>query len=170
MQTNHCTNTKANKSANKRSLRKHTHNDIPFMEALYASTRESELAMTNFSQQEKLDFLKQQFSAQYSHYTQHYCTDAFNIIEFDNAPIGRLFVDYWEKEIRIVDIALMPEYRNTGVGTYFFHQLFEQAKTSGKSVTIHVEHNNPAKRLYERLGFELKTKTNDIYLLMEWRP
>jgi len=156
--------------ANKTTLRKYTHKDIPFMETLYASTRENELSMTQFSPQEKRDFISQQFSAQYQHYTQHYCTDAFNIIELDNKPIGRLFVDYWDNEIRIVDIALMPENRNTGLGTYFFHQLFAQAKSSGKSVTIHVEHNNPARRLYERLGFTLKTQTNEIYLLMEWRP
>lgn len=153
----------------KTSLRKHTHDDIPFMQDLYASTRESELAMTNFSPSEKLNFLSQQFNAQYQHYTQNYCTDAFNIIELNNKPIGRLFVDYWEKEIRIVDIALIPEYRNAGLGTYYFHQLFSQARSSGKSVTIHVEHNNPARQLYERLGFALKTQTNEIYLLMEWQ-
>lgn len=152
------------------SLRPYTLDDIPFMQTLYASTRKDELAMTNFTEQEKLNFISQQFKAQISHYTQNYCTEAFNIVELDNISIGRLFVDYWEQEIRIVDIALMPEYRNTGLGTYFFHQLFEQAKASRKSVTIHVEHNNPAKRLYERLGFVLKTQTNDIYLLMEWCP
>jgi len=159
-----------NQWTNKITLRKYSDSDIPFMQALYASTRESELAMTNFTAQEKLDFINQQFTAQTAHYTQHYCIDAFNIIELDGVPIGRLFVDYWEKEIRIVDIALMPEHRNTGLGTYLFNQLFEQAKLDGKTVTIHVEHNNPAKRLYERLGFNLKTKTNEIYLLMEWRP
>jgi len=154
----------------KTSLRKFTQDDIPFMQSLYATTRESELALTNFSEQEKLSFITQQFNAQYQHYIQHYCTDSFNIIELENNPIGRLFVDYWEKEIRIVDIALMPEYRNAGIGSYYFKQLFDQAKESGKSVSIHVEHNNPAKRLYERLGFQLKTRTNEIYLLMEWQP
>lgn len=155
---------------NKTYLRKHTQADIPFMQALYASTRESELALTNFSELEKQNFVSQQFSAQYQHYTQHYCTDNFNIIEYDDQPIGRLFIDDWEKEIRIVDIALMPAYRNCGIGTYYFQQLFEQARKNGKSVSIHVEHNNPAKRLYERLGFQLKTRTNEIYLLMEWQP
>ena len=109
--------------AKKVSIRKYTADDMPFMQALYASTRESELAMTNFTEQQKVDFIDQQFTAQYHHYTQHYCTDAFSIIELDKVSIGRLFVDYWEQEIRIVDIALMPTYRNSGLGTYFFHQL-----------------------------------------------
>jgi len=159
-----------NQWADKVTLRKYRDSDISFMQALYASTRESELAMTNFSQQEKINFIHQQFSAQTAHYTQHYCADAFNIIELEGKPIGRLFVDYWDNEIRIVDIALISEYRNTGLGTFLIQQLFEQARESKKAVTIHVEHNNPAKRLYERLGFKLKTKTNEIYLLMEWIP
>lgn len=156
--------------AKKVSLRKYSIDDMSFMQELYASTRESELAMTNFSAQQKLDFISQQFNAQWSHYTQHYCTDAFNIIEHNGTSIGRLLVDYWDREIRVVDIALMPQYCNSGLGTYFFNQLFEQAKASDKPVTIHVEFNNPARRLYERLGFELKTKASDIYLLLEWRP
>lgn len=152
------------------SLRKYTAFDLPFMQALYASTRESELAITNFSEQEKETFIAQQFNAQLQHYSQHYCTDEFNIIEYEGSPIGRLFVDHWPSEIRIVDIALTPEFQGKGLGTYFFQRLFSQAKKNKKPVSIHVEHNNPAKKLYERLGFQLKTKTNDIYLLMEWQP
>jgi len=155
---------------NKISLRKATDSDIPFMLTLYASTRENELAMTNFTQQEKLDFVEQQFNAQYAHYNQHYCSDYFNIIELNGLPAGRLFVDYWQTEIRIVDIVLAVEHRNTGLGSYLFKELFKESKETGKPVTIHVEHNNPAKRLYERLGFVLKTQTNEVYLLMEWLP
>ncbi|MFL0801139.1 MAG: GNAT family N-acetyltransferase [Agarilytica sp.] len=150
-------------------LRLYEDKDLPFMQALYASTRADELSAANFSLAEKTAFLQQQFFAQTQHYIQHYCTDAFNIIEFDGEPIGRFFVDYWEKEIRVVDIALMPSYRGRGLGTYLFNQLFKQAKQCRQDVTIHVEHNNPAKKLYERLGFSLKNKTNDIYLLMVWR-
>ncbi|MBU2871894.1 GNAT family N-acetyltransferase [Colwellia sp. E2M01] len=152
------------------SLRKSTQSDIPFMLSLYAATRASELAMTNFSEQEKHMFVEQQFNAQFTHYHQHYCSDYFNIIEQDGEAVGRLFVDYWENEIRIVDIALAPEHRNNGLGSYLFQKLFKQAREMGKSVTIHVEKNNPAKRLYERLGFVLKTQTNEVYLLMEWIP
>lgn len=164
------TTTSSHPEINNISLRRATQSDIPFMLNLYASTRESELAMSNFTQQEKLDFVKQQFTAQYSHYNQHYCSDFFSIIELDEKSVGRLFVDYWETEIRIVDITLSPEHRNNGLGSYLFKELFKQAKETSKSVTIHVEHNNPAKHLYERLGFELKTQTNEIYLLMQWIP
>ncbi|MFT5083444.1 MAG: ribosomal protein S18 acetylase RimI-like enzyme [Lentisphaeria bacterium] len=150
------------------TLRLYTDNDLPFMQALYASAREDELAAANFSPVEKKVFLQQQFSAQSLHYTQHYCADAFNIVEFNGEPVGRFFVDYWENEIRVVDITLMPGYRGKGLGSHLFNQLFHEANKRKQCVTIHVEHNNPAKKLYERLGFSLKSKTNDIYLLMEW--
>jgi ribosomal protein S18 acetylase RimI-like enzyme len=140
------------------------------MLSLYGSTRESELAMTNFTEQEKRVFSEQQFNAQYAHYNQHYCSDYFNIVELDGLPVGRLFVDYWQTEIRIVDIALAADYRNTGLGSYLLNGLFKQARKTNKAVTIHVEHNNPAKRLYERLGFVFKTQTNEVYFLMEWLP
>lgn len=152
------------------SLRTHTADDLAFMQALYASTREAELALTNFTQKEKEAFIQQQFSAQYQHYLRHYNSEKFDIVEFDGQAIGRLFVDHWENEIRIVDIALTPAFQNKGLGSYLFAQLFEQAKAANKAVTIHVEHNNPARNLYERLGFELKTQTNEIYLLMQWTP
>ncbi|WP_440875145.1 GNAT family N-acetyltransferase [Thalassotalea sp. PLHSN55] len=152
------------------TLRQHNADDLPFMLALYATTRQAELAMTNFSEQEKNQFISQQFNAQYQHYLQHYNSEHFDIIELNGAAIGRLFVDYWTNEIRIVDITLTSQYQNQGIGSYLFEQLFTLARAKKKPITIHVEHNNPAKKLYQRLGFELKTQTNDIYLLMQWTP
>lgn len=151
------------------TLRSHQEQDLPFMQELYASTREDELKQTDFTEDEKRVFLTQQFNAQYTHYTQHYATDAFNIIELHGQAIGRLFVDYWTTEIRVVDIALKPEYCNRGIGSYLFKNLCDEASATGRTVTIHVEHNNPAKNLYQRLGFTEKTRTNEIYILMEWR-
>ncbi|WNO09092.1 GNAT family N-acetyltransferase [Teredinibacter sp. KSP-S5-2] len=152
------------------SLRLHTHSDIIFMRDLYASIREDELALTNFSEAEKVAFIAQQFAAQYQHYIQNYNTDFFNIIELDNQAIGRFFVDYWPNEVRVVDIAIMPKFRNNGIGSYLFNRIFAEATELHKPVTIHVERNNPAKKLYERLGFTDKSQTNEIYILMEWQP
>ena len=152
------------------SLRLYQNHDLNFLQELYASIREEELALTNFSLKEKQTFIAQQFSAQHIHYTKHYCTDDFYIVEYKGESIGRFFVDYWDKEIRVVDIAFMPPYRNSGLGTYLFNQLFDKARKSKRSVTIHVEHNNRAKILYERLGFRVKGRTNEVYLLMEWLP
>ena len=152
------------------SQRRYNNSDLAFLETLYGSTREYELSKAVFTPSEKTAFISQQFSAQTLHYTQNYCTNDFNIVEVDGVPAGRLFIDYWDREIRIVDIALLPQFQQSGLGSYLIKEVFKTAYQSNKPVTIHVEFQNPARILYERLGFQYKQKTNDVYLLMQWTP
>jgi predicted GNAT family acetyltransferase len=44
------------------------------------------------------------------------------------------------------------------------------AEAAGKTLTIHVEQFNPARHLYERLGFKIIKETHGVYLLMDWTP
>jgi ribosomal protein S18 acetylase RimI-like enzyme len=144
--------------------------DLLFLHHLYASVREAELAITNFSDREKEQFIAVQFQAQHQYYMQHYSPDGFNIIEIDGEPVGRFFVNYWDKEIRIVDISLIPEFRHRGIGTYLLEGAFEEARARNLPITLHVEQNNPARHLYQRLGFQVKDQRDPLYLRMEWRP
>jgi ribosomal protein S18 acetylase RimI-like enzyme len=86
----------------------------------------------------------------------------------DGEPAGRLYVDRGEGEIRIVDIALLPDHRGQGIGGSLLRDLLVEADAGGKSVTIHVERLNPALKLYERLGFAL-AEDKGVYLFLE-RP
>ena len=72
-----------------------------------------------------------------------------------------------DDEIRIVDIALLPEYCNRGIGTTLLRGLQAEAAAAGKPLRIHVERFNPALRLYERLGFR-QVEDRGVYLFMEW--
>ena len=90
------------------------------------------------------------------------------VIERDGQAIGRLYVARWEREIRIMDIALLPEHRGSGIGTQLLRELQDEARSSGKSLTIHVERFNPALGLYQRLGFR-QIEDKGVYLLMEWK-
>lgn len=139
------------------------------MRQLYGSTREEELKQFPFDELQKKAFLDQQFAAQYQHYQLHYPTCERNIIELEGKPIGRLWIDEWKDQIRLVDITLAPEARGNGVGSMLLHEVLERGRTAGKPVTIHVEGYNPALRLYERLGF-VKVDTNGVYYLMKWTP
>ncbi len=149
------------------SLRPITPEDDSFLAAVYASTRAEELAVTGWSDEEKAVFCRRQFDAQSAHYREHYLGASFQVIEGDGRPIGRLYVARWEKEIRIVDIALLPEFRGAGIGTRLLHDLQDEARAAGKSLTIHVERFNPALRLYERLGFK-QIEDKGVYLLLRW--
>jgi ribosomal protein S18 acetylase RimI-like enzyme len=149
------------------SLRLITPEDVPFLARVYASTRWDELVPTGWSDEEKAVFCRRQFDAQSAHYRQHYPEASFEIIERDGAPIGRLYVARWEKEIRIVDISLLPEARGAGIGTKLLRELQEEGRAAGKSLTIHVERFNRALQLYQRLGFQ-EVEDKGVYLLMRW--
>lgn len=141
--------------------------DLAFLCRLYGETRAQELAPVPWSAAQKAAFLDQQFRAQHAHYLQHYPTVERLVIERAGADVGRLYLDRWAREHRIVDIALSPECRGQGLGTALLSDLLDEAAAVGKSVTIHVEKNNPAMRLYRRLGFEA-VEDKGVYDLMRW--
>jgi ribosomal protein S18 acetylase RimI-like enzyme len=150
------------------SLRSITAEDDAFLARVYASTRADELAVTGWTEQLKADFCRSQFDAQSAYYAANYPGASFQIIERDGWPVGRLYVDRWEKEIRIVDITLLSEFRGSGIGTKLLRELQDEARQAAKSVTIHVERFNRALTLYQRLGFE-QVEDKGVYLLMEWK-
>jgi GNAT superfamily N-acetyltransferase len=118
---------------------------------------------------EKQAFLRQQFAAQQAYYHAHYTDTTFELILLDGEPVGRLYVARWPREIRIVDISLLPTHRGGGAGTLLLRALQAEAAEAGKRLTIHVERLNPARRLYDRLGFRLQ-QDGGVYLLLEWSP
>jgi ribosomal protein S18 acetylase RimI-like enzyme len=141
--------------------------DDELLYRIYASTRSEELAPVPWTEAQKEAFLRMQFRAQSLDYAANYPGAAFLVILVDGVAAGRLYVDRRGDELRIVDIALLPEHRGSGIGGALLRELLEEAAATGKPVRIHVEHMNPALRLYERLGFR-RIGEFGIYLLMEW--
>ncbi len=151
------------------SYRTITEDDAEFLYAVYASTRQEELAQTGWSEEQKEQFLRMQFRAQHQHYQQHYADASFEIILLDGQPIGRLYLRRSNDEHRIVDIALLSEYRGRGIGKSIMNSILDGAQREGKPVRIHVERNNPALGLYHQLGF-VQIEDKGVYLFMEWLP
>lgn len=143
--------------------------DETFLYALYASTREPEMALTNWSDAQKESFLQMQYHAQSTDYARNYPDAQFDLVLCDGCSAGRLYLDRRENEIRIIDIALFPSFRNRGIGSKLLSEVMTEAAAAGKRVCIHVEQNNPAQRLYRRLGF-VPVGENGVYFLMEWKP
>lgn len=150
----------------KLNFRKITEKDFPFLKKVYRSTRENELDLTSWDETQKSGFIEFQFNAQHAYYMNVYKNAEFQIIESDNVDIGRLYTWKTEHQIRIVDIAILTEFRGKGVGTKILSGLIQESEQSGKKLNIHVEYFNPALRLYERLGFK-KTDDTGVYLFME---
>jgi ribosomal protein S18 acetylase RimI-like enzyme len=146
-----------------------TEADLPFFARVYAGTRAEELAVVPFSDDERAAFLAQQFAAQTAHYATYYADAAFDVIVIDGEDAGRLIVHRGADDLRIVDIALLPAFRATGAGTALLRELLDEAAAGGVKASIHVERENPARSLYERLGFE-RVSDHGIYLKMERSP
>jgi len=151
------------------ALRPAAAEDAGFLYSVYASTRQAELADLDWTEEEKAAFLRQQFSAQDRHYREQYDGASYHIIEVDSRPGGRLYVARWDGEIRIMDIALLPENCGRGIGTGLLRDLLDEGAGTGRRVTVHVEQFNPARRLYERLGFHW-VRDVGIYVLLQWSP
>ena len=143
--------------------------DRAFLVDLYASTREEELDQIEWAPGAKRAFVEQQFAAQDAHYRANYPGATLDVIEVDGAPAGRLYVHRGPSDIRIMDIALAPDFRGRGIGTSLLRSLMEEADASGRKLSIHVEMNNPARSLYDRLGFR-PAGEHGVYVLMERPP
>ncbi len=143
--------------------------DDAFLQQVYASTRQEELAPLPWTAEQKSSFLRMQFEAQHRHYHQQFPDASFQIILRDGVEAGRLYVDRRPDTIHVIDIALLPSHRGAGIGTSILRDLMAEGDLTGRSVTLYVERFNPALRLYERLGFRVAADS-DVYLFLERRP
>lgn len=142
--------------------------DLPFLRAVYASTRADELAQVDWTDAQRAAFVAMQFDAQHRHYQAHYTDTDFLVILCDGEPCGRLYLARWPGEFRLVELTLLPGFRNRGLGSRLLAGMLSEADAAQKPVTIHVEHQNPARHLYQRLGFA-PVSDHGVHLLMK-RP
>jgi len=143
--------------------------DMPFVAALFASTRADEVAATGWPPEMQSAFLDQQHRAQHQHYRNVYLGAEWLIIERGADAIGRLYLDESDADLHLIDISLVPEQRGAGLGGAILADLLALAAAKGKAVSLYVEKFNPAQRLYRRLGFTVM-EDQGVYDRMEWRP
>jgi ribosomal protein S18 acetylase RimI-like enzyme len=151
------------------SLRPATPADRDFLFRLYASTREEELAMVPWPSAAKEAFLRQQFEARTRDYESRFADGDNAIVLRDGTPVGQLWVQRGPELLRMLDVALLPEHRGAGLGTTLLRDLVAEARTRSVPVRLFVLVNNPARRLYERLGFS-PVGAAGVYQEMECRP
>ncbi|MBL8297027.1 MAG: GNAT family N-acetyltransferase [Rhodanobacteraceae bacterium] len=148
-------------------LRDETDADSAFVIGLYTDVRWEELRPVDWPDAVKRDFLAQQSQLQSAHYRQHYPGAELLLILCDEQPIGRIYLRAGTSEVRLMDIALLATRCGSGIGGALVRALQCEAKHNGHQVTLHVEPNNPAQRLYTRLGFELIEKRG-VYDFLGW--
>jgi ribosomal protein S18 acetylase RimI-like enzyme len=138
------------------SLRAAGVSDLPFLQALFASFRAEEMAAVPWPDAVKAGFLQSQFRLQHAHFTTHFADGDFLMIERDGRPAGRLYLDWREREVLVVDIGFMPEHRGAGLGEAVLRWVAGLGRERGlERASLHVTLQNPrARKLYEKLGFK----------------
>jgi ribosomal protein S18 acetylase RimI-like enzyme len=152
------------------TLRPVTPEDEEFLLRVYASTREDELAQVLWDESQKDAFLRQQSSAQRREYDAHYPDAEYDVILLEGRPAGRVWIGRSDEELHLLDIALLREAQNCGVGTALLRALIEESERTNKKLTHTVFIlNADALRFYRRLGFVV-TREIGAYLMMERTP
>ena len=150
------------------TLRPVAGSDQDFLFQVYASTRRAEVTAWGWNEAQQDAFLRMQFTMQQRAYEMQHAQAAHDIIMLDDEPIGRLLVARSAGEIQLTDISLLTDYRGRGIGSQLITNLLDEADRTGAKVSLQVLKENPAARLYERLGF-IRTGEHGLYFLME-RP
>ena len=143
--------------------------DEEFLLAVYTSTRADELAQVNWAPGQKEVFVRWQFDLQRKEYDSRYPQARYQVVLVNNQPAGRIWIGEDETQIRLLDIGLLEQFQNSGVGTILVKELIEEAAKKDKPLRHMVfVLNNNAHRFYERLGF---VTIEDLggYKHMEWR-
>ena len=150
------------------ALRKATEEDRDFLVGVYGAARDEELSQVAWGPGQREAFVRMQFDAQDREYRRHNPYGTFDVVEVEGQPAGRLYVDRRPGDLRIVDISILPEFRDSGVGSHLIRRLMDEAAGSDRIVSIHVEIHNRAAELYARLGFTVAAEVG-VYRRMEWR-
>ncbi|NMO18427.1 GNAT family N-acetyltransferase [Pyxidicoccus fallax] len=156
------------------TLRPITASDEAFLFALYASTREGEVAMWGWAPAQREAFLKMQWLAQGRDWAVRYAGAEHRLVLVEGQPAGRMVVARGGREWRLVDISLLPSSRGAGVGTRLLRELQDEAAKARVPVKLRVLRGSPAYRLYLRLGFRAEAAVpaseGDPYVALEWAP
>ena len=149
------------------ALRPVTDADREFLLGVYEASREIELSMTGWNAEQRRAFVEHQFTAQDAHYHEHYVGASFDIIMYAGDPAGRLYIYRGDKGTEILDITVVPTYRNRGIATSLVREITNEAAAAKHPVSIYIESFNPSQKLFSELGFT-PAGGDDIVRKFQW--
>ena len=138
--------------------------DEPFLRSLWAATFGSTFAMLPEPLASQL--CSQQYDMQLAGYRQRLQGCTVHVVQRGAEPVGRVILAAEPARVEIVDLAILPAFQGTGVGSEVIRRVLAEA--AGTPVQLWVEHSRPrARALYERLGF-VEVETSATHARMEW--
>ena len=146
-----------------------TASDDAFILELYVSVRADEVAGFGWPREETERFLRMQCQLQLQAYRMQFPGARHQLVLYRNARAGRMITTRGEGAWSLIDLSLLPEYRNLGWGGRLIRELQVEAAAAGCGIRLHVLEGNRARNLYERLGFRFAGGAYP-YSAMEWTP
>jgi ribosomal protein S18 acetylase RimI-like enzyme len=151
------------------TLREANTEDTRFLERLFYDARRREVAMWEWQPEQEDNFLRMQFDAQRRSYQAAFPDAQDSIVYLDDTMAGHVLVEKKWSEMRLIDISLLEEHRNRGLGTELLRQLQRECEIAGLTLRLQVMQGNPAIHLYQRMGF-VQSCADPMYIAMEWFP
>lgn len=141
--------------------------DAAFLTDLYFSVHVNEFATLGLPDAMVRNLLRMQSDAQEIDYRRRFPDARRLIVEAHGVRIGRMVVDDQDDSLHLVDISISPTHQRRGFGTGLLQDLIQES--AGRPIRLSVLGHNPAKRLYERLGFQVVSEAFP-YMHMECFP
>ncbi len=151
-------------------LRPVVEEDSAFLLEVYAGSREVELTFLPWDEAQKRLFVENQLKTQTAYYENEFPTATHHVILFDENPVGRIYIFRNDREILIMDMAVLPVYRKQGIGTALTKSLQREALESKIPIKIYIEAFNHSQNLFKNLGFEIVPGDDELNLLYQWNP
>jgi len=145
--------------------------DEAFLRLVHDAGRALEFETLKMQGQDELHALimAQQYNAQHDSYFNAFTLAKYAVIEWCGQPIGRIYVDFRDHELRILDLNVLPAWRGKRIGDIVVRAICGQASGERKPVTLSVHPLNPARAFYHRLGFREAGTSHGAFIEMEWR-
>jgi ribosomal protein S18 acetylase RimI-like enzyme len=87
------------------------------------------------------------------------------VIRCADVDVGVWSVEERAEGLSLALIAILPRYQRRGIGSALMCRLLDEAEERGVPVTLQVLKVNPARALYERLGFVVTDETDTHYVM-----
>ena len=126
-----------------------TDSDLEWLDPLYEELMKPYVELTH--KWDKTKF-RESFSPEHTH-----------IIQFGNQDIGMLKVEKRDGYIYLGDIQIKKEFQCQGIGSRLVNNLIQQSQSQALPIRLRVLKGNPAKKLYQRLGFALIKELDNCY-------
>ncbi len=151
------------------SIRPATDRDEPFLKQVHEAARLWEFEVLLQTGQEELyhKVVAQQYRSQLQSYEADFPQAHYAVIQWTDRPIGRLYLNYREDEVRVLDIGILPEYRGHGIGEIVLKGICIEAGLRRVPVRLHVHYLSRARAFYQSVGFR---QTAEVlpHIAMEW--